>query len=364
MNDAAEIGNAPLNPEVRPKRRVRYQGTHPRQFHEKYKELNPEKFPELIQKVTASGKTPAGMHRPICVQEILNFFQPADGQVEVDCTLGFGGHAMAILPKLLPSGKLIGIDTDPIELPKTEQRFRNAGFTENQFVARHSNFAGIQRILGELGLPGADLILADLGVSSMQLDTPERGFSFKQIAPLDLRMNPQKGRSAAEYLKSCRQEDLLRCLQVNADEPSAARIAEEVCSSRERTAIKTTKDFAEVVRAALGQRQRPASKAEMDACIRRCFQALRIEVNDEFGALDNFLRVLPSCLNTGGRVAILTFHSGEDRRVKQAFEAGARSGIYDLQELIRPSAAEIGSNPRASSAKLRCAVKCVENTPG
>ncbi len=339
------------------KRRVRYRGTHPRRFAEKYKEQNPDRYAADVQKVIASGKTPAGSHRPICVLEILDLLAPKPGEIAVDATLGYGGHALEIVRALLPNGRLYGLDVDPVELPRTEARLRAAGIPPESLIVRRTNFAGLPQFLASEGLPGVDMVVADLGVSSMQIDNPERGFSFKYEGPLDLRMNPQRGQPASAMLAEVGELELARLLEENADEPRAAVIAKAICQSRSQHPITTTKGLARIIQAALQSSHQ--SKENVDAAIRRTFQALRIAVNDEFGALETFLRLLPDCLNPGGRVAILTFHSGEDRRVKKAFQAGERSGIFAriAHEVIRPTSEEIRANPRASSAKLRWAIK-------
>ena len=338
------------------KRRVRYSGTHPRAFSEKYKELNPGKYPGTVAKVLASGKTPAGMHRPIMVDEILRMLEPRPGQIAVDCTLGYGGHAAEILKALRPGGTLIGLDTDPLETARTEERLRAAGWTAEEFVVRHTNFAALPRVLGELNIPAADAILADLGVSSMQLDDPSRGFTYKVDGPLDLRLNPAKGRSAAAWLATVSRDELECVLRENSDEPHAGLIADSIHDLR--ADIKSTRQLADTIKNALHSLPRGVRQREGDASIRRTFQALRIAVNDEFSVLENLLRVLPQCLKPGGRAAILTFHSGEDRRVKRSFQEAHRSGLYQsiADEPIRPSPAEIHANPRASSAKLRWAI--------
>jgi 16S rRNA (cytosine1402-N4)-methyltransferase len=331
------------------RRRPRYRGKHPRRFEEKYKEHQPQRYGETVAKVLASGKTPAGSHRPIMVEEILEVLAPQPGDVAVDCTLGYGGHAREILPRLLPGGHLLGVDADPLELPKTEARLRALGFGPESFTAIRSNFAGLPQVLASTGRAAADLVLADLGVSSMQLDDPPRGFSLKLDGPLDMRMNPARGQSAAALLQSIPVEKLATLLVDNADEPHAQELAVALAGR----AIETTTQLAARIRAAL-----PRSKEEeRELSVRRVFQALRIAVNDEFSALDAFLRQLPFCLHSGGRVAVLTFHSGEDRRVKKAFAAGLRDGLYAAvaDYVIRPSAAERHQNPRSTSAKLRWA---------
>jgi len=332
------------------KRRVRYFGKNPRRFEDKYKERNPELYPEAVAKVLASGKTPAGTHRPIMVAEILEILNPQPGEVVVDATLGYGGHARELLPELQPGGRLIGLDVDPVELPKTEARLRARGFGPETLVAHRSNFAGLPKILATEQIPGVDMVLADLGVSSMQLDDPGRGFSVKYAGPLDMRMNPQRGQPASVLLQRISAGDLAMVLEENADEPQAAALAGVLAGQP----FSTTTALAKAIRSAL---LRKVMDNEIDNSIRRVFQALRIAVNDEFSALDSFLRNLPACLNPGGRAAILTFHSGEDRRVKKAFEAGLRDGLYAeiAEEVIRPTPTERRDNPRSSSAKLRWA---------
>src|SRR6266404_4229791 len=339
-------------PAPRHKRRVRYSGKNPRRFEDKYKERNPELYPEAVAKILASGKTPAGTHRPIMVAELLEVLNPQSGEIAVDATLGYGGHARELLPKLHLGGRLIGLDVDPIELPKAEARLRALGFGPETFVARRSNYAGLPKVLAAEKLAGVDMVVADLGVSSMQLDDSGRGFSAKFAGPLDMRMNPQRGQPASVLLVRTTAQELAILLEENADEPQAAVLA-GVLAGR---AFPNTIALAQAIRHAL---QRKVMDDEIDNSIRRVFQALRIAVNDEFSALESFLRNLPACLNPGGRVAILTFHSGEDRRVKKAFEAGLADGLYaDIaREIIRPSPAERYDNPRSSPAKLRWACK-------
>ncbi len=341
------------------KRRIRYRGTHPRRFEEKYKEHDPARYAADVRKIIESGKTPAGTHRPICVREILEVLAPQPGHVAVDATLGYGGHALEILRAILPGGRLYGLDVDPVELPKTEARLRAAGIPAEALIVRRTNFAGLPQLLAAEDLPGADIILADLGLSSMQIDNPARGFTFKLEGPLDLRMNPQRGRPASALLAALGEAALVQLLMENADEPHARSIAQAILRAQARTPIVTTTALAAAVRSAFPVASGERSREQIDSSIRRVFQAVRIAVNDEFNALETFLRYLPSCLNPGGRVAVLTFHSGEDRRVKKAFQAGERDGVYAriAHEVIRPAQEEIRSNPRASSAKLRWAVK-------
>jgi 16S rRNA (cytosine1402-N4)-methyltransferase len=337
------------------RRRPRYPGRHPRGFHDKYKELNPERYASEVQKIIASGKTPAGSHRPIMVDEVLRCLRPRAGDVVVDCTLGGGGHARAILERLQPGGRLIGLDVDSIELPRTEAQLRAAGFGPDTFVARHGTFAGLPQVLAAEGLTAADLVLADLGVSSMQLDNPDRGFSYKGVGPLDMRMNPSRGEPASQLLARVSEATLAGLLQENADEPHAQLIASLLKSQP----VETTHALERLVRLGLSAAIPTLPKPDVKMSVRRTLQALRIAVNDEFSALDALLRSLPLCLAPGGRVVMITFHSGEDRRVKKSFQAGYRAGVYSdvADEVIRSTVEETRANRRASSAKLRWAVR-------
>ena len=345
-------------------RRPRYSGKNPRRFEEKYKELNPARYAKDVAKVIASGKTPAGSHRPIMVAEILEALALQPGEVAVDCTLGYGGHARELLARVAPAdgkirGRLIGLDVDPIEHPKTTARLRAAGWGEDVFTSVRSNFAGLPKVLAHYAPEGADAILADLGVSSMQLDDPARGFTFKTDSPLDLRLNPSRPPSAADWLAKVSVDDLAAALDENSDEPNAEVIAQGLVARRTRTPFTRTRQLAETIREIL-QLHKPSRERENDdTCVRRVFQGVRIAVNDEFGVLDLFLRHLPSCLKPGGRVAILTFHSGEDRRVKHAFREGVRNGTYAStnDEVIKAGFEEQRANPRSTSAKLRWAIR-------
>ncbi len=335
-------------------RRVRYSGTHPKKFGEKYKELNPEKYQEDVEKVKMRGQTPAGSHRPICVDEILEALKISPGLKGVDCTLGYGGHTREILERLGPEGLLIGLDVDAVEQEKTISRLRGLGFDEKVFQARHLNFSQVATCL-EMVPEGFDFILADLGVSSMQLDTPQRGFSYKNPAPLDLRLDPTSGETAGEFLRRVREDDLIEMLRENADEPQALLLGKAIC--RQRNQCQTTKGLAGVIEEIF--EIKGLRKEELKSTYQRVFQALRIEVNHEFSVLNQLLESLPRCLKSGGRVAILTFHSGEDRRVKLAFKEYEKAGIFSevVRRPLRPSGKERHDNPRSSPAKLRWAVK-------
>ncbi|MDE6990542.1 MAG: 16S rRNA (cytosine(1402)-N(4))-methyltransferase RsmH [Lachnospiraceae bacterium] len=341
------------------KRRVRYKGTHPRKFEEKYKEHNPEKYADTIEKVISKGSTPAGMHRSIMVDEILDFLQIQPGQKGLDATLGYGGHTRRMLERLQGQGHICALDVDPIEIVKTRERLERAGYGAQILTVLQENFADIDRIAAEHG--PFDFILADLGVSSMQIDDPDRGFSYKVEGPLDLRLNPEKGVSAADRLKELTQDELAGMLVENADEPFAAEIAAEVIRTlRRREPIQTTTQLKAVIERALSNLPDNSEKKDLvKKTCQRTFQALRIDVNSEFEVLEAFLDKLPGALAPGGRVAILTFHSGEDRMVKKAFRQGKKQGVYSgiSDEVLRPSAEECRQNGRARSTKMRWAVK-------
>ena len=278
---------------------------------------------------------------------------PAPGELAVDCTLGYGGHAVELLSAVQPGGRLIGLDCDPVELPKAEERLRGCGFPAESLLVRRMNYAGLAGLLAVEG--AADIILADLGLSSMQIDDPARGFTFKTDAPLDMRMNPARGQPAAVLLAKADKAEIAGWLAGHSDEPHAEALATAIVAGRPQTTLA----LADIVRRALPKVARRSSEEDVTTCVRRVFQAIRIEVNDEFGALDMFLRQLPQCLKPGGRVAILTFHSGEDRRVKHAFKAGLHDGLYaeTNDEVFRASPEEQRSNPRSTPAKLRWAVR-------
>ena len=341
------------------KRRVRYSGTHPRRFQDKYKELNPEKYQDQVEKILRSGKTPAGMHVPIMVKEILEVLQIQPGQTGYDATLGYGGHTRKMLEQLQGSGHLYATDIDPIESEKTKTRLAALGYGEEILTIRRMNFAQVDQVA-----PGVlfDFVLADLGVSSMQIDNPERGFSYKVDGPLDLRMNPQKGISAAERLKEVTQEELYGMLLENADEPYAEEISKAVIRQRRIRPIETTTDLKQVIEQALSFIPEKERKEAVKKSCQRSFQALRIDVNSEFEVLYDFLEKLPQVLAPNGRAAILTFHSGEDRLVKKSFKQFYKEGIYSdiSKNVIRPSQEECARNSRARSTKMRWAIRAQE----
>ena len=340
------------------KRRVRYSGTHPKRFEEKYKEHDPEKYADTIEKVISKGSTPAGMHISICVNEILDFLQIQPGQQGLDATLGYGGHTRRMLEKLQGKGHMYALDVDPIEIVKTKKRLEDAGYGEDILTIKQTNFRNIDQVAEEAG--GFDFILADLGVSSMQIDNPDRGFTYKFDGPLDLRLDPEKGESAAERLREVSYEELVGMFQENSDEPYAEEIATVIMKrNRTKNYVETTTQMKDAIEEALAFVPEKDRKEAVKKSCQRCFQALRIDVNSEFEVLYDFLDKLPDALRPGGKVAILTFHSGEDRLVKRAFKAGAKAGVYSevSKDVVRPSAEECARNPRARSTKMRWAVK-------
>ena len=344
--------------EVKHKRRVRYSGKYPKKFEEKYKEHNPEKYKDTIEHVISKGSTPAGMHISIMVNEILDFLQIKPEQQGLDCTLGYGGHTRKMLEQLEGNGCIYGLDVDPIESKKTVERLRNAGFSEDSFQFRLINFANIDKVAEEAGQ--FDFVLADLGVSSMQIDNPQRGFSYKIDGPLDLRLDPDHGESAAERLHSITEEEFMGMMIENSDEPYAEEIAHKIFTLMAKgNPMDTTTALREAITEALWK----VPKEEKDQAIKkscaRVFQALRIDVNSEFEVLYSFLEKLPGVLKPGGRAAILTFHSGEDRLVKKSFKELAKQGVYSevSSDVIRPSAEECRLNPRSKSTKMRWAIK-------
>lgn len=343
--------------EPKHQRRIRYKGTHPKTFDEKYKELQPEHYADDVARVIQKGRTPAGMHLSICVKEILEFLQIVPGQTGLDATLGYGGHTLEMLKCLNSKGHMYALDVDSLELPRTRERLERLGYGSEILEIKQMNFSQIDQIVSESG--PFHFVLADLGVSSMQIDNPERGFSFKYEGPLDLRLNPKVGLSAAERLKTISLDELQGMLIENADEPYSAPIARSIVSSiKKGTDISTTAQLQNIIKNALKTIPR-ISEDDIKKSCQRCFQALRIDINHEFEALDEFLEKLPDVLAKGGRVAILSFHSGEDRRVKKSFQRFFREGVYReiAPDPVRPSLEECHANSRARSAKLRWAIK-------
>jgi 16S rRNA (cytosine1402-N4)-methyltransferase len=347
-----------MNDSTKHQRRKRYSGTYPKTFETKYKEQQPDKYQETIQKVIDKGNTPVGMHRPICVEEILSILDIKPGMIGLDATLGYGGHSEAILEKLNYQGHLYAIDQDPIELPKTKKRLEALGYGSEYLTTLNFNFKDIDSVIVESG--PLDFILADLGVSSMQIDNPERGFSYKTEGPLDLRMNPNVGIPASTRLLELSDLELEGMLVENADEPYAKNIALAIRTHLDSgKPISTTTDLSKIIQHALKHLHISTRAEEIKKSSQRTFQALRIDVNQEFDVLYEFLEKIPHALKPGGKVAILSFHSGEDRLVKKSFQYYFRQGIYQeiAEEFIRPSMDEQTKNSRARSAKLRYAIK-------
>ena len=340
------------------KRRAHYSGRYPRRFEEKYKEHNPEKYQGEIEKIIRKGNTPAGMHIPIMVNEILQVLRIQKGETGLDATLGYGGHTEKLLEQLQGSGHLYACDLDPIESEKTRKRLLEKGFGEDVLTVLHTNFADIDKAAPEQKF---DFVLADLGVSSMQIDDPERGFTFKEDGPLDLRMDPTKGEPASALLKKMNAEEMAALFSANSDEPYAERIAKEIDHTRHKDgAVRTTMQLHAAISRALsflpeGEERKEAVRKSSQ----RCFQALRMEVNSELSNLQTFLDKLPLVTAPGARIAILTFHSGEDRLVKKAFREGLREGVYAeiAKDVIRPSAEECFRNPRGGRIRQSCVMR-------
>ena len=340
------------------KRRVRYKGKYPRKYEEKYKELNPEKYKETIAHVISKGNTPAGMHISIMVKEILDFLQIKPGETGFDATLGYGGHTKAMMECLKGEGHMYATDVDPEESAKTKKRLAEQGFGEDILTVKLQNFCTIDEIAEEIG--GFDFILADLGVSSMQIDNPKRGFSFRADGPLDLRLNQEKGISAAERLDEISREELAGMLYENSDEPYCEEIAKAITDEiRKGNRVDTTTKLRELIADTLDFLPEKEKKDTVKKTCQRTFQALRIDVNNEFEVLYEFMEKLPGALKPGGRAAILTFHSGEDKLVKKALKQGYKEGVYSeiANDVVRPSAEECAQNGRARSTKMRWAVR-------
>lgn len=342
------------------KRRLHYSGKYPKRYEEKYKELNPDKYKEIAEHVKQKGNTPAGTHISIMVEEILDILDIKPGQKGLDCTFGYGGHSKAMMEKLMGEGHLVALDVDTIESAKSKKRLEALGFGENILSVENINFGLIDEVVNKYGK--FDFILADLGVSSMQIDNPERGFSYKVEGPLDLRLDSTKGVTAAERLAELDEDELIGLLMENADEPYAIEIAHTITGFKKSgKPIETTTELRAVIETALKKTKIPQNefKDSVKKSCARCFQALRIEVNKEYDVLYDLLCKLPEALNPGGKVVFLTFHSGEDRLVKQSFKQYYKEGIYSdiARDVVRPKAKECVDNPRAKSTKLRWAVK-------
>jgi 16S rRNA (cytosine1402-N4)-methyltransferase len=316
-------------------------------------------YPEIHKHVRAQGRTPAGTHVPVLTAEVLAALGPAPDELVADCTTGYGGHAIEFMKRIGPTGRLIGFDVDASALERVRPRLQEVG---TPFSLHRSNFAGLANVLGREGIDGYDIVFADLGISSMQVDDPARGFSYKQDGPLDMRMDDRLKRTAADLLATMPEADLAAALKELADEPDAARIAARLVEARARQPIARTLDLVRFVFEAKGLSRRTWREQAADGESRLhpaalTFQALRILLNDELAALRHLLRIAPQVLRPSGRIGIVTFHSGEDRLVKTAFRDGLATGAYAsaADEVIRPSSKEIHDNPRSASAKFRWA---------
>ncbi len=339
------------------KRRIHYAGKYPKRFDEKYKELQPEKYTDIAEHIKSKGMTPAGTHVSIMVGEILDVLAIRPGERGADCTFGYGGHTEKMLEKLCGSGHITALDVDPIESEKSKKRLRDKGYPEEILSVELTNFRNIDRVAEQYGK--FDFLLADLGVSSMQIDNPERGFTYKADGPLDLRLNPQAGVPAHERLQELSCEEIEDLLRENSDEPYAREIAREITARRRSgKPVTRTREMYEVISKALSSLPEKERKDAVKKSCARVFQALRIDINREFEALYELLEKLPAVMNPGGRIAVLTFHSGEDRLVKKSFKMHYQTGEYAAvsADAIRPSAEECTQNPRARSTKLRWAV--------
>ena len=346
------------------RRRKRYPGTHPRTFQHRYKERDPAKYPQMQLHIRARGRTPAGTHVPVLMREMLAVLDPRPGQAVADCTLGYGGHASEIICRIGPGGRLLGLDIDGPELERTCRRLQPIAEQAGVTLALHRrNFAGLCDVLTAAGLDGVDILFADLGVSSMQVDDPSRGMSYKHEGPLDMRMDHRLARTGADLLAALSEEELSAALWELSDEEDHAKIARWIVAQRRVRPITTTAQLAQLALNAKGtslrSRKRPWEVPGGLHPAAKTFQALRILVNDELGSLRHLLRVIPLCLRGGGRAGIISFHSGEDRLVKQAFREGLHVGTYAAisEHVVRPTPREVADNPRSASAKFRWARK-------
>lgn len=359
--NVSDASDKDAQPSSKPPRRVRYSGTHPKSYQQKYKEHNIEAYPELEAHLSAKGRTPASTHIPVLTEEVIDCLKPMPAEVVADCTVGYGGHASEFIKHIGPAGKLIALDVDSTELERTRQRLSKAN-TPVSFY--RSNFAGIANVLNKEKLDGYDIIFADIGISSMQIDNHERGLSYKNNGPLDMRMDDRLKQTAADLLNTLSEEKLAKVFWELADEPDHQEIAHQIITERSVQAITQTSQLVQIIFDVKGidqkiwRRQRRTEKNHSLHPAALAFQAMRILVNDELGCLKELLRVAPYCLRPGGRIGIISFHSGEDRIVKHSFRDGVRTGIYQsaAKYAVVPQSNEINSNPRSASAKFRWAV--------
>ena len=292
-------------------------------------------------------------HVPVLLGPVLEILQPSPGQTIVDCTLGLGGHSAALLRKIQPGGRLISLDLDPAHLAIAEPKLQAVG---GRFDLIHSNFAGLPGVLEKLETGPVDALLADFGVASPQIDDPARGFSYRQPGPLDMRMNPARGEPASAIVNRMSERELAAAFLELGDETDAPQIARLIVKRRKVQPILTTEDLAAIICEARDFTLQRAAGAKLHPAA-RTFQALRILVNRELANLDRLLAVLPQVLKPGGIAAIISFHSGEDRRVKTAFRDGFRTEMFSQisPDPIIATEEEQKQNPRSRSAKLRWA---------
>ncbi len=312
-------------------------------------------------------------HEPVMRSEVMEWLRPVPGGVYCDGTLGGGGHSEAILRAAGPKARLYGIDRDETAIAAAGKRLR----VFPGFQAIHGNFHDARKLLAEAGAPPLDGILLDLGVSSPQLDTPERGFSYHEDAPLDMRMDRSRGQTAADLLNNASEQELAGLIRDYGEEKWAARIAKMICEHRKKKPMETTFDLVAAVDAAIPKAVR---RKEDGHPARKTFQAVRIAVNDELAPLDQAVCDLVDCLKPGGRICVITFHSLEDRLIKRCFQrlqnpctcppktpiciCGKKPVVHILAGgAVKPSEEEIGRNPRARSAKLRTAEKLTAVSP-
>jgi 16S rRNA (cytosine1402-N4)-methyltransferase len=354
------------SPPEKPTRRPRYRGTHPRRFEDRYKELKPEAYPLMADHIRAQGRTPAGTHVPIMVDEVMGLLKPLPGEVVADCTIGYAGHAVEFATRIAPGGRLVGLDVDQAELDKASLRLEATGVPFSLF---RSHFAGLGKAMAAAGIEGFDIIFADLGVSSMQLDDASRGFSYKIDGPLDMRMDMRLRKTAADLVNTLDVEELSRIFSELADEPDHDRIAKKIVATRTHRPFRRTSELSDLIlrakKISLDDWREQAARGRAPHPAARVFQALRIVVNDEIGQLKELLRLVPYCLKPGGRVGILAFHSGEDGRVVEAFRQGFDAGIYEFwaENPIRPPREERRNNPRSSPALFRWARRAGVDSP-
>lgn len=311
---------------------------------------SPHAWPPSIPPMEPPGG--AAYHEPALIESVVTFLAPRPGTVIADATCGTGGHSLALLPHLAPHGRLIAIDRDAEALAIARQRLWASG---TQVLFRQDNFRHLPEILQQLAIPYLDGLLLDLGLSSVQVDCAKRGFSFLKDGPLDMRMDPQQAMTAAALIRERSEDDLAHLLKTLGEERYARRIARRIVSERRTQPMTTTTQLARLVARAVPRR---SARTRLHPAT-RTFQALRIAVNDELGALEALLGALPGLLAPKGRAVILAFHSLEDRLVKQAFARGHQEGIWTTltKHVVRPSRDEIARNPRVRSVRLRAVEK-------